>query len=337
MNRLSHRFASIALALPLMACATSSTGQSPVGVSEPAGVHEELVLLGTGGGPIARIGRGQPGNLLQVGERTYLIDIGSGTPRQIVHTGRRLNVVDAVFISHLHFDHTAGIMGFMALDWQDRRAEPVHFYGPPGTRELVDNTMLALGSGEAIFRPQLPDLPAMNSVFFGVDFDVTLPREVYRDEAVTVTAVENSHYGTMHTEPTTHRVDRAYSYRFETPGRSIVFTGDTGPSPAVEELARDVDVLVSEIIDIDALEASLARRAAVTGIDQAPLIGHMKEEHLTPENVGRLAAASRAKMVVLTHFATPPGIETFDEDAIRAAIRLHYAGPVHFGQDLLSY
>jgi len=333
------KLAAIALTAPLMACATAPSAQT-VAQPAPAKGHpdtDRLVLLGTGGGPIARISRSQPANLLQVGGRTYLIDIGDGTPRQIARAGMRLNTVDAVFITHLHFDHTAGTMGFLALDWQDRRKAPVRFYGPPGTRDLIDRTLAALSGGEGIFRPELPDLPAMASVFSGTDWDVTAAREVYRDEAVTVTAVENSHYATMHREPTDHGIDRSYSYRFNTPTRSIVFTGDTGPSVALEALARDVDVLVSEIIDLDALTASLARRQAATGIDQTPLLDHMKQEHLTPENVGLLAAKSRARKLVLTHFATPPGIETIDNGAILAEIRKNYAGPVEFGEDLAAY
>jgi ribonuclease BN (tRNA processing enzyme) len=63
----------------------------------------------------------------------------------------------------------------------------------------------------------------------------------------------------------------------------------------------------------------------------------MAEEHLTPENVGRLAAAAGVGRVILTHFATPPGIETFDRAAMLAEIRKHYAGPVDFGEDLATY
>lgn len=319
----------------------ASVAQTPSATVAPATASssqaERLVLLGTGGGPIARIGRSQPANLLQVKGKSYLIDIGDGTPRQLVRAGSKLNQIDAVFLTHLHFDHTAGTMGFLALDWQDRRKQPVTFYGPPGTQALVKGTLGALAGGEGIFRPQLPDLPAMNSVFFAQDWDVTAPREVYRDEAISVRAVENSHFGTMHMAATDHGIDRAYSFRIQTPTRSIVITGDTGPSKAVEELARGVDVLVSEIIDIDALIASLKRRQAATGIDQQPLIDHMVQEHLTPENVGRMAANAGAKRLILTHFATPPGIETIDQAAMLAAIRKHYSGPVEFGEDLAVY
>lgn len=322
--------ASLLLALPATACSAQAVQQA---APATAPVVDKLILLGTGGGPIARVSRSQPANMLRVGDKTYLIDIGDGTPRQIVRAGTRLNTIDAVFITHLHFDHTAGIMGFVALDWQDRRKKPVGFYGPPGTSNLVADTLKALASAEGIFRPQLPDLQPMASIFSGQDWDVTAAREVYRDEAVTVRAVENSHYGTMRD----HGTNRAYSYRFETPGRAIVFTGDTGPSVALEQLAKGADILVSEVIDLPALMDSMRRRAAATGTDLQALIDHMADEHLTPENVGKLAAAAGVKKLILSHFATPPGNETANKDYILAGIRKHYAGPVEFGEDLAEF
>lgn len=328
-------FAAVLGGFPALPVSSNSPRTTSASSSAPT-MPSRIVLLGTGGGPIARVERSQPANLLQVGGKTFLIDIGDGTSRQLVRAGVQLNAVDAVFLTHLHFDHTAGIVGFIALDWQARRNHPVWFYGPAGTARLVSDSLATLASGEAIFRPQLPDLPPMNAVFFGRDFDVTAPRLVYRDENVSVRAVENSHYGTMHTVPSAQGINRSYSYRFDLPDRSVVFTGDTGPSRAVEELASGADILISEVIDIDAIIAGLERRQRATGVNQQPLIDHMMAEHLSPENVGRLAAAAGVKTLVLTHFATPPGADGFDAAAMLAAIRRHFDGQVIFGQDLTS-
>jgi len=185
------------IALGLALAAGLLTGSAPI--ASPA--KDRLTLLGTGGGPIARIGRSQPSSMLETGGKTYLIDIGAGTERQVVRAGLRLNRVDGVFITHLHFDHTAGLAAFIALDWQDRRREPVAVHGPPGTRELVANALRFLGSGEAIFRPQLPDLGPIAGLFSGTDHEVTAPAPIFSDGRLTVRAVENSHYGTMHLVP----------------------------------------------------------------------------------------------------------------------------------------
>lgn len=306
--------------------------------SQPSPATDRLVMLGTGGGPIPRVGRSQPAHLVQAGGKAYLIDVGAGTARQLVRAGVRPSIVDAVFITHQHLDHTAGIMEFVALDWTDRRQAPVVFYGPPGTRQLVTDTVGALRTGETLFRLEIPGLPLMASVFSGKDLEVTTTaREVYRDEVVTVRAVENSHYVTMKLPMTEHGIDRSYSYRFDLPARSIVFTGDTGPSRAVEDLAKGADLLVSEMIDLESVVGALRKRQAATGIDQQPLIDHMVQEHLTPENVGRLAAAAGVRKVVITHIGTSPGIEAINREAILADVHKHYAGPVEISEDLAVY
>jgi ribonuclease BN (tRNA processing enzyme) len=56
-----------------------------------------------------------------------------------------------------------------------------------------------------------------------------------------VTAVENTHFH-FHEMGPASASEKSYSYRFETPDRVIVFTGDTGPSDAVTELARGADL-----------------------------------------------------------------------------------------------
>ena len=86
----------------------------------------------------------------------------------------------------------------------------------------------------------------------------------------------------------------------------------------------------------DRVPERLERRQRATGVNQQPLIDHMMAEHLSPENVGRLAAAAGVKTLVLTHFATPPGADGFDAAAMLAAIRRHFDGQVIFGQDLTS-
>ena len=117
----------------------------------------------------------------------------------------------------------------------------------------------------------------------------------------------------------------------------LLVTGDTGPSAAVERLGKDADLLVSEVIDLPVILESLKRRGTATAINLQPLIDHMAQEHLTPENVGKLAAAAGVKKVILTHFAQPPGMEPINRKRILAGIRLHYKGPVAFGDDLASF
>ena len=87
----------------------------------------------------------------------------------------------------------------------------------------------------------------MADTFHGHDIE---PGLVYQDENVKVTAVENTHF---HFKPgmAAYGKYRSYSYRFETPGRVVFFTGDTGPSDAVVELAKGADLYVTETTSPD--------------------------------------------------------------------------------------
>ena len=295
-----------------------------------------VTLLGTGGGPAAKRTRSQPASLLQVGDKAYLIDAGDGVLRQLATAGVQPNTIDAVFITHLHFDHTAGLPAFMALDWMGRRRAPVAIYGPPGTQDFVRDATTLFQSSVDIFSEQQPHLPPFESLFQAHDIAIDEPTEIYRDSVIRITAVANSHYSTMQQPQRSYGVDRSYSYRIETGRRSIVFTGDTGPSAAVERLARGADVLVSEVIDLPAIVKLLRQRGVATSLDQTKLIAHMAKEHLTPEEVGKLATRAGVKKVVLTHFAEPSD-DDGDRQSIVAAVRKEFAGEVVAGRDLYSF
>src|SRR3546814_19854613 len=77
---------------------------------------------------------------------------------------------------------------------------------------------------------------------------------------VVVTAVSNSHYALQPDAPGSTKRD-TYSFRFDTPDRSIVYTGATGPSVAVERLAKNADIMISEIVHpIAAIAALMPKR-----------------------------------------------------------------------------
>src|SRR3546814_17781699 len=109
----------------------------------------------------------------------------------------------------------------------------------------------------------------------------TLFRSSGRIVCVVVTAVSNSHYARQPDAPgSTKRT--TYSFRFDTPDRSIVYTGDTGPSVAVERLAQNADILISEIVDpIAAIAALKAQRQDLSPAALAAFEAHFRKQHLS--------------------------------------------------------
>ncbi len=82
---------------------------------------------------------------------------------------------------------------------------------------------------------------------------------------------------------------KSYSYRFETPEGSVVFTGDTGPSASVTKLAMHATVLVSEVITANDYLSTMQAMAKtpITEEQQKRNVMHMSEVHLLPEEVGK--------------------------------------------------
>ena len=130
---------------------------------------------------------------------------------------------------------------------------------------------------------------------------------IYQDANVKVTAVENSHFD-FHKGPASGK-NKSYSYRFETPDRVIVFTGDTGPSDAVTELAKGADLLVTDTSSVKERMQQLiksGRWQAMTPDEQAGIKRQACQGHMGLEAVGKMAARANVKTVVLSHMGDEP-------------------------------
>ena len=323
----------------LLTCLGAASAQAvadlPVAQTAPS---TRLVLLGTGAGPIPRKDRSQPANLLVVGGRPYLVDAGNGVARQLAHAGYVPSDVRTVFITHHHIDHNADMGALMSFAWiednkrNDKSVAPMRFYGPASTSTLVQAAEGFLAVSERIFRAGVPMAPVTGR-FEG--HDITGPGEVFRDDHIVVTAVENSHYIGANANATAS-ADKSYSYRFDTPGRSIVFCGDTGPSESLTTLAKNADVLVCEVNDIEASMKEIASTTRLPPLVLKAVRMHMERQHITPEQIGQLAQKANVKSVVLTHYA--PGLDgETDLSKYTDGVRKYFSGVVIAGRDLLEF
>lgn len=221
-----------------------------------------ITLLGTAGGPGGNVHRSGIASLVECDGVRMLVDAGVGVVRQLARVGLTVGDIDIVFLTHLHDDHTAGLPALLTFRHTMRRG-PLTLIGPPGTVALRDGVLAYMAANAAI-RGQEGRLLDPETLFEAHDIE---PGIVRADAGLTVTAAENSHYAlTEFTSP-----QKSYALRFDATDRSVVFTGDTGESRAVEDLARGADILISEM----ATEADIA---AVP----PPVQAHMRAEHLSP-------------------------------------------------------
>jgi ribonuclease BN (tRNA processing enzyme) len=333
MHRITSWLAMSAFCIALGAQADPSAAQPGADTAKAATSGTAIVTLGTGGGPLPRADRAQSSNLLIVNGTLYLIDAGGGVTRRIVQSGYDFRKVGKVFITHAHSDHTAGLATLLVSEWEYQRRDPIDIYGS-GVEALVKGAIAYLTPNAEIRWSEGKRTP-MAGIFHGHDVN---PGLVYRDANVTVTAVENTHFHFAPGSPGYEKY-RSYSYRFETPGRVVVFTGDTGPSEAVTDLAKNADVLVTEVTSLDNAVEMFKRNGtwdAKTTAEQAAFIRHMKEEHLTPENVGKMAEKAGVKMVVMTHLGPTIDPER-DYPQYVEATKKYYAGPIVLAKDLMKF
>lgn len=76
--------------------------------------------------------------ILDMEERSFLIDCGEGTQVQLRKAKARFSRINHIFISHLHGDHCFGLPGLIASFRLLGRETPLHIYGPKGIQEMLE-------------------------------------------------------------------------------------------------------------------------------------------------------------------------------------------------------
>ena len=315
----------------LVGLGAKSGAQTGAAVSR---AETRLITLGTAGGPFPRGKRAQSSNLLIVNGTPYLIDAGDGVARRLAKLEFNFRSLGTIFITHGHNDYTGGLGHLMSVQWL-QRAQPINVYGPPGTQGLIKAAVSYLNYDAEI---RMSDAPSrtipIEKVFFGHDVGAG---PVYQDGNIKVIAVENSHYHFPAGTPAFGKY-KSYSYRFETPGRVVVFTGDTGVSDAVTQLAKGADVLVSEVVSVDDMKEVRIRDGrwkAMSDKEQQEFIHHFVEEHLTPEQIGTMATLAGVKAVILSHLGMRPDNDDYAPWA--EEVKKHFSGQVFVAKDLMEF
>src|SRR5580765_1849614 len=219
----------------------------PQGSSVKAATRTKVVLLGTGT-PIPDPDRSGPATAVVVDDRAYLIDFGPGVVRRAEAAAlkRRVPAVEpgnlrVAFVTHLHSDHTAGYSDLIFTGWTSGRRVPLEVYGPAGLQSMTEHILQAYRVDiETRTNPDGPMRDAGRSPDgWKVNAHEIRAGVIYKDEKVTVTAFVTKH------------AMESYGYRFETPDRTIVISGDTNPVEATINACNGCDVLLHEAQSVE--------------------------------------------------------------------------------------
>ncbi len=266
-----------------------------------------VTLLGTGNPrPEAR---GGPSILVEGEGRALLFDAGRGAEEKLFAL-HLVPKVDALFLTHLHSDHTVGIPDVWLTGWIFGRSTPLRVWGPAGTASLCRSLERAYAFDVHVRRDLDERLPAA-----GVRL---VPREiadgfVTAEGSLRVTAFLVDH----------GVVRPAYGYRVDRGNRSVVLSGDTRPSDNLVKFARGADVLVHEVIAPDAERFGAA--FSFSREQRERVIAH----HTTPEQAGEIFSRVRPRLAVYSHIV--PSFATARD--LVAPTRKTYAGPLEVGED----
>jgi ribonuclease BN (tRNA processing enzyme) len=277
-----------------------------------------LVLLGTKGGPAIRGGftPAPSANLIVYNNVPYVIDTGYGVSFKLVAAKFPLPALRYVFITHHHSDHNAEFGLLMNNAWAIGLKTGVDAYGPAGMRALADGFWQAykFDIDTRMADEGRPDLRKL------VNIHEYTQGAVMAADGVKVTALRNVH----------PPITESFALKFEFPGKTIVFSGDTAYHPPLAEFAKGADILVHEVMYAPAMEALMRRTP------NAPtLLAHLKASHTLPDEVGRIATQAQVKKLVLSHLvpADDPSVTTqVWTDAVRAT----WSGDLVVAHDLME-
>lgn len=273
-----------------------------------------VVMLGTGN-PNADPNRSGPATAVVVGDTPLLVDCGPGIVRRAAAADEkgvhalRVNNIKHLFITHLHSDHTVGLADLIFSPWVLERVEPLQVYGPPGTKKMVDHIVAAYAEDIEI---RIHGLEGANAHGYRVEVHEVQPGIVFDQGGVTVRAFQVNHGSWKH----------AYGYRFDTPDRVVVVSGDTTPSANLLENAKGCDVLVHEVYST----TGFAKRSAKWQKYHASF-------HTSTAELAEIANQVKPKLLVLTHQLF---WGTSEEDLLKE-IRDLYQGKVVSADDLDVY
>lgn len=269
----------------------------------------EVTLLGTGS-PIPDARRAGPSTLVRAGGQTFLVDCGRGVLQRLAAVGVGANNITALLLTHLHSDHIADLGDVLITRWVSNFAPdlaPLPIIGPPGTAEVVENTLKAFG--------------------FDIGYriahhaDLTTPPPVEVEE-VTEGVVWGRDEVSIRVGPTDHRpVTPTIGFRIEHNGASVVLAGDTVPCRGLDELAAGAGALVHTVIRPDLIEAMPVQR-----------IRDICDYHSSVEQAAETATRAGVGILILTHYV--PTLQPGQEEDWRALAASAFDRQIEIGDDL---
>ncbi|HUK89066.1 MAG TPA: MBL fold metallo-hydrolase [Blastocatellia bacterium] len=289
--------------------------QTPRSLQEPDAHRLRVVMLGTGT-PAPDPERSGPAVAVVAGNSSYLVDCGAGVVRRSVAAAMRYSIrplfavnLKVLFVTHLHSDHTVGYPDLILTPAVAGRSGPLEVYGPPGIKAMTDHILEAYKEDISL---RVHGMEHEDPAQYVVNVHEIQPGVIYKDANVTVTAFAVHHGEWKH----------AFGYKFETPDRTAVISGDTSPTQTVVDNCNGCDLLVHEVYCQEGFKAL-----------PAPRKEYFTQYHTSGVELGKLASEAHPNQLVLYHQV----LWNCPETELLAEIGGLYKGKVTPAHDLDMY
>jgi len=306
------------LAVLMLLLSGTSTRQTSQGPTQGV-IRTKVVLLGTGT-PVPDPDRSGPATVIAVDDRAYLIDFGPGVVRRAEAAALKSGIaavepgnLKVAFVTHLHSDHSAGYSDLILTGWTSGRTVPLEVYGPSGLASMTEHILqayridIATRTNPEGNQRRFPDGSKVNA-------HEIKPGVIYKDDKITVTAFATKH------------AMESYGYRFDTPDRRIVISGDTNPVEATINACNGSDILIHEA-------------QAVELLPKLPesIRSFVAKYHTTTEQLAELAKKANPKLLVIYHtISFPPGLAPPRLLPPKASTDALYASPEMLQKEIIS-
>jgi len=297
-----HRCTELLLAIALLAASISAFGAT------------QVVMLGTGT-PIPTPDRSGPATAIVVDGKAYLVDFGPGVVRRAAAAsteyggtieGLAVDKLEIAFLTHLHHDHSAGLPDLVYTSWTHGREKPLELYGPAGIKAMAEHVAAAW---EEDNRYRLYGLEPAAPEGWKISAHEIDEGVVYQDERVTVDAFKVKH-GTW---------PNAFGYRFTTPDKIIVISGDAAYDPTIEKMATGADILIHEVVSEQAVNA------------RDPFWqNYHRSNHTTSHELAALASRAKPGLLILYHVL----VFGLEDEVVLEEVKARYDGNVVLAEDL---
>jgi ribonuclease Z len=286
----------------------------------------ELTLLGTGS-PVHVAHRFGPSQIISDGKVRLLIDTGWSSTIRLFQNATPPQTIDAVFITHLHSDHTTDMADFLVMRWVGGIRKAIPIYGPVGTKRMVAGFQEAMAAdtgyrlahhGDKLWSGGL----AADITEFEAGDD---PVEIARYGDLVVKAFEVEHLP----------VKPAYGFRFENEGKVITISGDTNPCQGLINGSKDADIMVCDSMNVQMMGVLEGQLRSGGNKVQGDLLEDAHSYHAPISGMAEVAEKAGVKHLVLSHLIPPiqdPQIPMFT-----AGLDKIFSGQISVGHDLEKF